>query len=197
MRKGCRDFLSIVNTDPHLLSELELNISWSHTEAKKELINLTTIFGYPDTLNMNQNGLANWNNIYLKDKLFYENPNIFEDILIKDTVISRTKSPLKPINFLFLTINIHIKPQHMNIINKYKNVLYDNNLLMIKTNNYLNGIFAVKVILDSLINTKINPEYLDKFIMIYHKKNNNKKNISRLISTLRNQINRYEGPYST
>ncbi len=192
-KKVCRDFLSLLNTDSDLFTELELNISWSHQEAKTELIKLTTIFGYPDTLNMNQNGIANWNNIYLKDKLFYNRANLFDDILIKDTVISKTKSPLNPINFIFLTINIHIKQKHLEIIRKFPNVLYENNTLLIKTNNYLNGVFALKLIFDSFTNPKINPLYLDKFIMILHKKNNNKKDISRLIHNLTNQINKYEG----
>ena len=192
----CRDFLQILKTDNDLLTELELNVSWKNTNARKELIKLNRLFGYPHTLNLNQNGLAHWTSLNINNKIYMEYENIFNEILIKDEY--KTKSPYQsepiPINFIYLYKKINVKAKDLDFLNKFKNILYDhsNKTLTIKTTSYLNGLFIFKIILESFENKKIDPNNLEQFIKLLKEKNNNNDKISRLIRKLSNQINKYE-----
>ena len=72
------------NTEKDFFPRNYMNIQWKNKQARKMLIYLIDKFNTPPILYLKDDGLALWNNNYLKNIIYKKKKILFNEILIRD-----------------------------------------------------------------------------------------------------------------
>lgn len=110
--------------------ETSMSINWSNKLARKVLINLLQLFGKPNILILDTNGLAIWDKKVLKDNCFYDTNLLFYEIAIRDRYVINDKNDFN-YNYPFLECyyNIKLTDKYIKLLSKFHNYIhYDSNL---------------------------------------------------------------------
>jgi hypothetical protein len=168
-----------------MVEEINLHISWNSKKATDILVQLTRLLGSPNTLNLNQNGLAHFIKYNIAKKTFYEREIIWDEIMIQDEYIYDNVNNVKNLKPLYcyykkqLTNGQIIRLCGLNVFN----IWYDNNKnsICINTDDFLEAHYNIKIILDILSDDKIDITKYNTYLKSIREKYKTKKEINALL----------------
>ena len=148
--------------------ETSMNIQWNNKQARKVLIYLIDRFNTPLIMFLKHDGLALWNNIHLKNMMFYKKPVLFNEILLRDHYDHN--NTLNNYPFLSVYYKLQLNDAYKsNIINISDYFIYDSfkNLLEVKSKTLEENLIMLYIFLyknlDSQQNfLKLKKQYIKK-----------------------------------
>lgn len=171
-------------TTKFFIDETNMSISWNSYKATKILVYLMKLYNMPHTLNLNQNGMAHFNNYNLKNNVYYEQPCVWYEIIINDDY-NYGNSSNKYLNPLYCYYFIKLSSQEIDriaLLNKF-GVYYDINktCICVNNDNYLECHYILKITLDILKNNDIVINKFATYLKSMKNKYNTKRDINMLI----------------
>jgi len=168
-----------------IIEELNLHIAWNSKNATNILVYLIKLFNMPHTLNLNNNGLAHFIKYNIKDKVYYDQPIIWNEIIINDEYIYDTVNKTKNVKPLYCYYYKELSISNINKIaglNIY-GIWYDNNKqsICINTNNFKEAHYIIKITLDILNDHTIDINKYISYLKSVSNKYKTKKEINMLI----------------